>query len=484
VSSKKRNSHKRKTHRQGVSGNPQRRAQQLRQERRMAQGQAALRQLPRAPQADPDRAAFRELAYRLAGGASPEPWWRESHERVLARARALTWPTRLVDLETQACQIVGDEFYDRLQSPGTGLHPAQWLRALADETGAALRAALAQGADDWQKLWALLCGLALTTPRAPADAVNETAPKVREEFPDIKDPHETMLVEAGKAARLLANRALAPSAGCPADGARPAGEPLVARDAYGSRILLMAPFSYDGGASDHWYAWDIDLCWITVVVGAGMFASAEDALGEWRDAVGPAASGAAPSPCAAGMTARLLAPCLETGFLANMLQGREPRELIHEYYRLRRRARDLTVSADADAGWSPFDADHVQDAFLDWHAARHDDVPQTATEATGTILGEWGPHENLDQRSFYACSPHRIEMAAHLIGDGYFADQANPALTLLPEWTEWCIEQSGLNGDDAARSREAARSVTSVLVDDEDDEPVAEDDEAPFRRHE
>jgi hypothetical protein len=75
-------------------------------------------------------------------------------------------------------------------------------------------------------------------------------------------------------------------------------------------------------------------------------------------------------------------------------------------------------------------------------------------------------------------------MAAHLIREGYFAGYANPALRLLPEWTQGCIEQLGLDGDAAARSREAARSATSVLVDDEDDEPVAEDDEAPFRRRE
>jgi hypothetical protein len=484
VSSKDRNSRKRKTHRQGVSGNPQRRAQQVGQERRAAQGQPAFEQLPREPRADPGRAAFRELAYRLSGGAPAESWWRESHERILARARALTWPSRLVDLETQACQIVGDEFYDRLQSPETGLHPVQWLRALAEETGAALRAEIAQGADDWQQLWALLCGLALTAPRTPADAVSKTALSVREEFPDIKDPHQTALAEADKVAKLLAGRGLEPGAGRPADGSRPAGEPLAARDAYGSRLVLTAPFSYDGGAPDHWYAWDIDLCWIAAVVGAGVFASAEDALRGWRDAVGPAACGAALSPCTAGMTARLLAPCLQTGVLADMLEGREPRELIREYYRLRRRARDLTGSADAGAGSSPFDASHVDEAFLDWYAARHDDVPGTVTEATGTILGEWGPHENPDGRSFYACSPHRIEMAAHLIREGYFADYANAALRLLPEWTQWCIEQSGLDGETAARSREAARSAASVLVDDEDDELAAEEDEAPFRRHE
>ena len=156
---------------------------------------------------------------------------------------------------------------------------------------------------------------------------------------------------------------------------RPAGEPLVARDVYGSRLLLTAPFGYGGDAPDHWYAWDIDSCWIDRVVGAGVFASAEDALREWRGAAGPAASDAALSPCAAGMTARLLAPCLPTGVLADMLEGREPRELIREYYRLRRRARDLTGSADTGAGSSPFDAGHVDEAFLGWYATRHDDVP-------------------------------------------------------------------------------------------------------------
>jgi hypothetical protein len=92
------------------------------------------------------------------------------------------------------------------------------------------------------------------------------------------------------------------------------------------------------GAPDHWYAWDIDLCWIAVVAGAGVFASAQDALREWRDAVGPAASGAALSSCPAGRTAQLLGPYLRTGPLADMLQGNEPRDLIREYYRLRRRA--------------------------------------------------------------------------------------------------------------------------------------------------
>jgi hypothetical protein len=139
-------------------------------------------------------------------------------------------------------------------------------------------------------------------------SAEETARERFPEFPDIKSPLETALAEADRFAKLAADREVEPSLGHLADGWRPAGEPLTARDVYGSRRLVMAPFSYDGGAADHWYAWDIDLCWIDVDAGAGVFASAKEALGEWRNAVGPAASGTVLSPCPPGMTAQLLAP--------------------------------------------------------------------------------------------------------------------------------------------------------------------------------
>jgi hypothetical protein len=35
-------------------------------------------------------------------------------------------------------------------------------------------------------------------------------------------------------------------------------------------------------------------------------------------------------------------------------------------------------------------------------------------------------------------------MTARLIRDGYIPGYANAALRLLPEWTQWCIGQSGL----------------------------------------
>jgi hypothetical protein len=485
MSSKKRRSGKNKGPRQGISGNPQRRAEQMAPRRPAAADGADYS--PLVMDFRSEQSPFQELARALAGGAAPAPWWGESHERILAAARALTWPSRLVDLETQACRIVGDEFYERLNSGLTGLQPSQWLRALAEETGAALRADLGADAGSWQRLWALLRGLALTVP--PGDPDSETARLARERFPDIKDPYETTMAEAGLAAKLLADRGLASGTGNPADGWRPAGEPLAARDPYGSRFLLVAPFrhgqDWDEEAPDHWYAWDIDSCWIDVVVSAGVFGSAEDALREWQDAVGTAAAAMTLSPSAPETTARLLAPCLETGPLSDLLVGSETRELIREYYRLRRRARDLAGairSPAGNAGATLFDADPVLEAFLAWYAAQGGDVP--AAEDVGTLLQEWGPRKPPDERSFYACSPHRIEMTAHLIRDGYLAEYANAALRLLPPWTQWCIEQSGLTGDFAARSRGAALTEAAALVDEETDEPGAERDGTPFRRQE
>ena len=287
MASKKRRSRESKGPRQGISGNPQRRAEQLAQRRQAIADEPDLPPLVLDFGSGKQDSPLRDLAYALAGGAEPGPWWGESHQRILAAACALAWPSRLVEVETQACRIVGDEFYERLGSGLTGLHPPQWLRVLAEEAGAALRASVAGGTGDWRQLWALLCGLALTVP--PGDTQSQTAKLAREHFPDIKDPYVTARAEAGRAARLLADRGLASGLGHAAEGCRAAGEPLVACDAYGSRFLLVAPFGYGGEAPDHWYAWDVDSCWILSVVGAGVFGSAQDALAEWQHAVGPAA---------------------------------------------------------------------------------------------------------------------------------------------------------------------------------------------------
>lgn len=108
---------------------------------------------------------------------------------------------------------------------------------------------------------------------------------------------EVAQAEAAKAAVVRANRGLTDEVVAAANPAQPAGDPAFARDAYGSRFLLAAPFGYGPDEPDRWHAWDIDLCGLDVVVRAGVFGSAKETLEEWRDAVGTVASGAALTAC-------------------------------------------------------------------------------------------------------------------------------------------------------------------------------------------
>src|SRR5262249_27176683 len=69
--------------------------------------------------------------------------------------------------------------------------------------------------------------------------------------------------------------------------------PLWARDVYGSRWAVVAPFTSADGP-DRWYLWDVDTCGYEVVtVHSGFHPSAESALAAWRESVGQGAAGSA-----------------------------------------------------------------------------------------------------------------------------------------------------------------------------------------------
>jgi hypothetical protein len=464
VASKKRSSGKRKAQRKGLSGNPQRRAEQLAQlETGAGWAHPGPGDIPRQK-------------------IDPAPWWPESHARILAAVRADPWPSQLIDLETRACQLTGDEFYERIRSPGKGLHLFYWLAELAARTGKELRAAIEDGAPDWDRLWAFLCGLALTAPRFSPFPETEGAKIARLTTPLDDDPFEVAQAEAAKAAVVRANRGLTDEVVTAANPARLAGDPVFARDAYGSRFLLAAPFGYGQDEPDHWYAWDIDMCGFDVVVGAGVFGSAKEALEEWRDAVGTAASGAALAACPEQAIPVLLDSCLDNRPYTDVVDGGESRELVRELYRMRQRARALAWHAGFSAG-DPYDYSPDYHAFQAWYAGRHDAVPEDFGDTVATIVNDWGPREYPDAESFYACSPHRIKDTAVLLRDQYISEYANAALLVLPEWVEWCMSRVSPDEVFGARSRAAARAVSAALASD-DIARAERDDEEPFRRQE
>ena len=448
VASRKRKPDRRRPSK-GLSGNPQRRAQQL-------TGPDAG-DGPRQPAVRPSGGA--------GGGRSAWAWWAESHETVLAQARAARWPSRLLDIEDLAGQLAGDEFQARVAAEARGAAPAAWLAALADKAMDAVAADLAEGGQDWPRLWAFCCGL----------ADDQGAEKL-----------ET-------AAALFAAHAVTPVPALPVPWYQPTegSAVLVARDAYGDRFLVAAPFSDPARPAtvDHWYAWDLDWCWSGLVVAAGVYDSADAARTEWQAAVGPAAATAEFSPCPPDLGRRLLVPAQPGSSQFETVFGDEPVQFFRELPRLSRRAAALTESMGRlrpgpRSGGQADDRNAAIDDFLDQHTGHAWNAPgdrDVAEDALELILSEWGPDVPPDEPAFYACSPHRTESTAAILRDSYDPDSVNQALLLLPDWVQWCARKTKLGTEFADRALSAARAEAATPV---SDRQVAHNREECFRRPE
>ncbi|MBO0801538.1 MAG: hypothetical protein J2P25_00470 [Nocardiopsaceae bacterium] len=451
------------------------------------------------------------MARTMGGAPEPSDWWPASHERVLERARDADWPSDPGGIEETTCTIIGQQVIENTAEHQTGHHFRPWLTSLVSRVGEAVRdGAVSARGEDWRSLWSLLRGLVLIAPLVTA------SDEFKEVFPDIRFAYETAMAEAEKTAAELAQAGLLADE-WPVPEARPAGTPLVARDAYGSRFLIAAPFAYSGPPSgetadgetaggdaiaDHWYAWDVDMCWIDMVVAAGVFRSEAEALSEWRSAVGAIAASSQRSACEPPVAKWLLGSYLKGSVFGDMQQGNEPEELLREVFRSRRRAEILAgagLAGDPDADQDPGSgpgrdrflkqnpswARKIRNEFRKWHAGRYGRRVAEVSQTAETIIDKWGPHDPFDERSFFACSPHRIEKAAVLIGDGFFDDYAARAFRVLPDWVRWCAERSEISGEAAERSFAVARAVSDLAAEKGPYAVVGryEDDE-PFRRAE
>jgi len=424
VAAKKRKSGRKPS--KGVSGNPQRRAQQFQ-----------------------EHEAVRPRAAEPAGTGEPRawPWWAESHRTVLDRVREAEWPDRLLDIETLAGRITGEEFCARVNGPGqrTGLTPAGWRQALTETAMDALDADWASGGKDWPRLWAFCCGI------ADEEAVAE--------------------LEAGAREIAAGGDALVPGVPVPWYQSAEGADVLLARDVYGDRILLAAPFSDPARPSDadHWYAWDLDWCAIGLVVGAGAYDSADAALTEWRDAVGPAAGGAAFGPCPPRTGLRLLQQAQHGSMQSDSVIGDEPGEFFREAPRLTRRAAALAAALGKrlpreQPGEAEAREASVQ-GFLDQHTGHAWNSPgdrDSDEDLLDLILEAWGPEVPPDEAAFFACSPHRIESCASFLREAYEPEPVNEAMALFPDWVQWCARQTGLDGEFTERALAAARAEAAT----------------------
>ncbi|MEW1839829.1 hypothetical protein AB0392_17950 [Nonomuraea angiospora] len=288
-------------------------------------------------------------------------------------------------------------------------------------------------------LWRLLHGLAAMTASSSGEMLR-------------RDP-DLAVREAIDTTTALAKAGIAPGWPSGILRAAPAGQPLLLADEYGSRYALLAPFAW-GEGDPHWYCWDIDRCTGDRVVHAAVFASPEDALAEWRAAVGTHAAPAStqPAPCDQATARDLLDPLCRSDLLGALLLGNESQQLIAEHFRLRQRARALCESFTAAPEPKPQqDLNPIIDDFAAWLSDRDDHTPER--EDIATFADTWS---DLSGPGYFACSPHRIEHTVSLVADGYIKKYAEAVLDLLPQWVEWCIERTGLTGEPAERARQAA----------------------------
>ncbi|WP_344897368.1 hypothetical protein [Nonomuraea antimicrobica] len=371
-------------------------------------------------------------------GTAGDQWWPDSHNAIIERLADLPAHSPL-RLENAVVDLVGEELWARTQTETMGFHWDQYLASLADLVRDEIQMAARTGGPT-SDLWRLLHGLAAMTPPSSGQTLRRDPDlAVREAIKDTT----TALAKAG----------IAP--GWPSEilRATPTGEPLLLADEYGSRYALLAPFAW-GEEDPHWYCWDIDRCARDQVVHAAVFASPEEALAEWRAAVGTHAAPAStqPAPCDEATARDLLDPLRRSGLLGALLLGSESQQLIAEHFRLSQRAGALCESfAVAPEPKPERDLAPIIDDFAAWLRDRADHRPER--EDIATLADTWS---RLSGPGYYACSPHRIEHTVILVADGYIKKYAEAVLDLLPQWVEWCIERTGLTGELAERARQAA----------------------------
>jgi hypothetical protein len=371
-------------------------------------------------------------------GTAGDEWWPDSQSAIVERLADLPAHSPL-RLENAVVDLVGEEMWARTQTETMGFHWDQYLASLADLVRDEIQIAARTGGQ-MADLWRMLHGLAAMTAPSSGEMLR-------------RDPDLAVREAVKDATTALAEAGIVP--GWPGEilRAAPAGEPLLLADEYGSRYALLAPFAW-GEDDPHWYCWDIDRCTRDQVVHAAVFPSPEEALAEWRAAVGTHAAPAStqPAPCDQATARDLLDPLCRSDLLGTLLIGTESQQLIAEHFRLRQRARALCESFTVPPGPRPEqDLNSIIDDFAAWLRDRDDHRPER--EDIATLADTWS---RLYGPGYYACSPHRIEHTVILVADGYIKKYAEAILDLLPRWVEWCIERTGLTGGLAERARQAA----------------------------
>ena len=365
----------------------------------------------------------------LVGPQELPEWFDDSVTGVLDRSDAVLAARSPRELEEATAGLLGTELHRAINEERRGLRFDRWFEHLVEAAVARIR--VEAGRDGaWQAPWWLLHGLTSVGPPVLAAAAQTALGRARKEL--AKDAYRSQPEWLRLLPRISAT-----------------GEVWQMRDVYGTRFAVIAGFTYPDGTDRSVFLFDIDACGLVDLVGAGVFDDVEQAAVVWRATVGDAADHAHPAPIVTGDQLSCLIHC-RTG--EDMVQGTEPRAVMDNWFRARRRTHDL-VQALRKRGMSlpearnlfrDVDTEPTAEAFTAWYRAAHGTEPDP--EVVDALAAEW--LEGALPGTQHAASPHRAQYLLTLIDD-WIPDHPVTvgAKALLPEWVRWNGEQAGLPED-------------------------------------
>ncbi|WP_430791627.1 hypothetical protein [Actinoplanes sp. G11-F43] len=225
--------------------------------------------------------------------------------------------------------------------------------------------------------------------------------------------------------------------GAEVDGPETAGEVRWARDRFGSRFAIAAPFTTPEGPV-RWYLWDVDACdFLPRPAHTGFYASPEEALAAWQVDAGAFAAGG--TSWRRVDDSRLLDGLLPAPEEYGPIGGETAAQLA-EYHRCRRLAevvRRLPQVLTFDPPETALDLGPK--SFVTWWRRTRME-PEPEIFLVEDLFDAW---PSAIPELFDTCSPHRLTAVSAQIRAEH-RDDAPALLSLLPAWVTYLAERTTL----------------------------------------
>ncbi|MCK2240633.1 MULTISPECIES: hypothetical protein [unclassified Crossiella] len=369
---------------------------------------------------DPDPFHYEDQAVELP----PEPsWFGPAAAMVLAGAPGLVAANRPRELEQLTAELLGSALRHASETGDAGNQLPRWFCLVAEEAAARL----ARTSTDADALWRLSYGL--TSIGSPSLAAATQAALNRARRSRIGgSTSRTQPKWLRQLAKIKAT-----------------GQVWRMVDAYGTRLALIAEFSYPREADTSVFLFDVDVSGFVDLVEPGVHDDMHQAAEAWRAAVGDTAADGRPHPVASPDE---LLPLFHLE-LADISGMEAPaRQVTDNVFRSGRRVIDLVDALRHNGKPLPelvslyhgIDVRPMADQFRDWHSRRHGVAPDE--ETVEALAEEW--LEGTLPETAYRVSPRRINFQLRLIGDWADADFSHSVRALLPEWVRWLGEHTNL----------------------------------------